>query len=423
MESIGVFVPKGGARRLAVQVCSRMPDPDRGLGFQRGVYHDVEPVVLGGTCLYGTVSGLRNFNPKMVTGVIMTCANPTGPQNMTGRTLVNWVMKNYGDKGWVGTWGNLVDQLCMSGIRGQLDAANMLVSPFVQSGKPMVIAVVGLEKMSQCRLGNLFGLDYTAGALDALGSEGTAMGYTAEMTADRFGVSIDDCNALALAENERYRRACAEGWFTKEIVPITVCGKLVDKDALAESLTREQIESAGKFFFRSRENGGILTQFTSSQMSDGAACVVLCNEAALKEYGWEPQARFIGGAIGTVPAQYMGEGLIDAFEKFVEFSYGLFGPDQVKDFLKYYELFELNTAFASIPLALVKKHGLNLEKINVAGGATTPIGHPLGATGVRLVVTMLHLMERFNVRLGYAGACVGEGQGGGCGYEMCQAQA
>ena len=90
---------------------------------------------------------------------------------------------------------------------------------------------------------------------------------------------------------------------------------------------------------------------------------------------------------------------------------------KVEDFLDTYSKMELNTAFASVPLALMKKHGIPADIINVAGGATTPIGHPLGATGVRLTVTLVHLLARFNEKFGYAGACVGEGQGGGVGFE------
>jgi acetyl-CoA acetyltransferase len=114
----------------------------------------------------------------------------------------------------------------------------------------------------------------------------------------------------------------------------------------------------------------------------------------------------------------MGEGLIAAFENYLKTQGYTKGSElDVEGWLHDYRKLELNTAFASVPLALIKKHGLPKDIINVAGGATTPIGHPLGATGVRLSVTLLHLLARFDERLGYAGACVGEGQGGGVGFE------
>jgi acetyl-CoA acyltransferase len=366
---------------------------------------------LGTACVRGVTGRIAGFEPEMLKGIIVTCANPTGPQNFTGRTIANCL-------GW-SAWGNLTNQLCMSGLRGIMDAANMITSGFVYSAtEPVAIAVVGVEKMSECRLNKIFERDYSSTAHEALGVEAMAMGYTAEQTADRFDISEEECNALALRENVNVRKAILEGWFKNEIVPIEVDGKSIEQDALPDALTTETIEAKKKYFFRHPKKGGKLTQYTSSQMSDGSAAVVLCNEAALKAYGWSPMARFVGGAIGTTDARYMGEGLIAAFEQYLR-SQGYADGDRLRvaDWLEKYTKMELNTAFASVPLALMKKHRIPPSIVNVAGGATTPIGHPLGATGVRLTVTLVHLLARFSERLGYAGACVGEGQGGGVGFE------
>ncbi|NUM33302.1 MAG: thiolase family protein [Candidatus Brocadiae bacterium] len=410
--SLEVFVPKGGAGRLAIQSCSRMPDPEKGFGFQEGVYHNLSPLELASQCAAGVAKKLAGFNPDMMTGVILTCANPTGAQNFTGRTIANKL-------GWNKAWGNLVNQLCMSGLRGIMDAANMISGGIVYDSKqPVVIAVVGSEKMSECRLNKIFERDYSGDAMEMLGIEAMAMGYTAEMTADRFNISEEECNRLAILENRRMRKACQEGWFKDEIVPVEVNGKTIDQDALPEELTEEIIAAKKKYFFRSHRKGGKLNQFTSSQMSDGSATIILCNSAALEKYGWTPMARLVGGAIGTVDPKFMGEGLIAAFENYLKLT-GYFHGNQflVEKFLEKYKKLELNTAFASVPLALMKKYNIPDTFINVAGGATTPIGHPLGATGVRLAVTLLHLLARFKEQYGYAGACVGEGQGGGVGFE------
>jgi len=406
-----VFVPIGGAGRLPIQACSRMPSPEIGFGFQQGTYHNVTPLELGTSCIERVTSRINGFDPGMLNGIIVTCANPTGPQNFTGRTIAN-------NLGWP-AWGNLINQLCMSGLRGIMDAANMISSGFNYSdGQPVVIAVTGVEKMSECRLNKIFERDYSSTAHEAIGIESMAMGYTAEQTADRFDISEDECNALALRENVNVRKAILEGWFKDEIVPIEVNGKTVDSDPLPGPLTLETIEARRKYFFRHPRKGGKLTQFTSSQMSDGSATIVLCNQAAMKEYSWVPMARFVGGAIGTVDARYMGEGLIAAFEHFLRIQGFANGEElRVADWLEQYSKMELNTAFAAVPLALMKKHGVPADIINTAGGATTPLGHPLGATGVRLSVTLLHLLARFNEQYGYAGACVGEGQGGGVGFE------
>lgn len=410
--SIEIFVPQGGAGRLAIQACSRMPEPEKGFGFQEGVYHNVTPLEMGVACLQGTAKKIAGFDPKMVTGVILTCANPTGAQNFTGRTLANRL-------GWKQSWGNHVNQLCMSGLRGIMDAANMIASGFVYGPtQPVLIAVVGVEKMSECRLNKIFERDYSSDAHACMGCKSMSMGYTGEMTADRFGITEEDCNHLAIEENRRVRKAIQEGWFKEEIVPILVDGKEISQDALPEALTEEIIHAKKKYFFRSPKKGGKLSQFTSSQMSDGSASLFLCNEAALKEYGLEPMAKFVGGAIGTTDPQFMGEGLISAFENYLR-SQAYFDGKMydIARFLEKYRKFELNTAFASVPLALMKKYPIPESLINVAGGATTPIGHPLGATGVRLSVTLLHLLKRFQEKFGYAGACVGEGQGGGVGFE------
>lgn len=406
-----VFIPLGGAGRLPIQACSRMPAPERGFGFQKGTYHDVTPLQLGTACVEKVTKRITNFEPEMVKGIILTCANPTGSQNFTGRTIANSL-------GWT-AWGNLVNQLCMSGLRGIMDAANMITSGLVYNPKePIAIVVVGVEKMSECRLNKIFERDYCSAAHEALGVSAMAMGYTAEQTADRYDVSEQDCNELALRENANVRTAILDGWFKGEIVPIEVDGSIIEQDALPGPLTMEMIMAKRKYFFRHPKKGGKLTQFTSSQMSDGSAAMVLCNEAALKEFSWTPMARYVGGSIGTVDARYMGEGLIAAFEQYLR-SQGYADGDElrVSEWLKKYSKMELNTAFASVPLALMKKYGIPADIINVAGGATTPIGHPLGATGVRLSVTLLHMLARFNEKLGYAGACVGEGQGGGAGFE------
>lgn len=408
---VEVFVPIGGAGRLPIQACSRLPTPERGFGFQKGVYHDVTPLQLGAACVNGVTSRVPGFDPGMVNGIILTCANPVGAQNFTGRTIANSL-------GWP-AWGNLINQLCMSGLRGIMDAANMIGSGFVyHEDQPVVIVVAGVEKMSEARLNKIFERDYCSAAHEAVGVDAMAMGYTAEQTADRFDISEDECNALALRENANVRKAIEQGWFKDEIVPIEVDGKTIDQDATPGELTAEEIAAKGKYFFRHPKKGGKLTQFTSSQMSDGSASIVLCNKAALEEYAWAPMARFVGGAIGTVDARYMGEGLIAAFENYLlTQGYRKGSEPDVEGWLEDYRKLELNTAFASMPLALMKKHGVPQDIINVAGGATTPIGHPLGATGVRLSVTLLHLLARFDEQFGYAGACVGEGQGGGVGFE------
>lgn len=385
------------AGRLPLMPCSRPPAPQLGFGFQKGAYHDVTPLTMATHCVGGVVGRLPGFDPKAVKGILWACANPVGPQNFTGRTIANVL-------GWKSTFGSMTNQLCASGMRVQIDAANFLASPFFASDtEPQVYVAGGVEKMSEVRLANIFVRDYTHDAHQALGAGAMAMGVTAEATAKRFGLTREDVDAWSLLENERARRAIQEGWFKEEIVPIEVAGTTYDNDALPAELTPALL-AQGKLYFDAKN--GILTQYGSSQMTDGAAAVVFCNEAALKEFKWQPLARFAGAAIGTAPAELMGEGLLDAYDQYVAKT-GL----THEQFVERYQVQEHNTAFASIPLALMKKYGVPKEVVNLAGGATA-LGHPLGSTGARLTVTGLHLMLRLGKKLGLANMCVGEGQGG-----------
>lgn len=390
-----VFVAAAG--RLPLMPCSRPPAPQLGFGFQKGAYHDITPIALSAHCAKGVVARLGSFDPKALKGVLWACANPVGPQNFTGRTIANML-------GWHETFGSMTNQLCASGMRVQIDAANFLASPFFGSDtEPQVYVAGGVEKMSEVRLANIFMRDYTADVHGVLGAQGMVMGLTAEATARRFELTREQLDEWSLLENQRARKAIQEGWFKEEIVPIEAGGGLIDNDALPAELTREMAAS-GKLYFDVKK--GVVTQYGSSQMTDGAAALVLCNEAALKEFGWKPMAEFVGGAIGTAPPQLMGEGLISAYEKFLAWT-GL----SEQAFLDQYQVQEHNTAFSPVPLALMKKHNIPKELVNIAGGATA-LGHPLGSTGARLSTTAIHLAIRLHKSHCLANMCVGEGQGG-----------
>jgi acetyl-CoA acetyltransferase family protein len=329
--------------------------------------------------------------------VLWACANPVGPQNFSGRTIAN-VLR------WDTTFGSMTNHLCASSMRVQIDAANFLVSPFFGSDdEPQVYVVGGVEKMSEVRLANIFLRDYTADAHEALGARAMGMGITAEATAKRFELTREEIDAWSLTENRRARTAIEEGWFKREIVPITVDdGETLDNDVSPPELTPELL-ARGKLYFDAKN--GVVTQYGSSQMTDGAAAMVYCNEAAVERFGWKPLAEFIGGAIGTAPAEVMGEGLLDAYERYLART-GL-SAEQLN---ASYQVQEHNTAFAPVPLALMKKHGVPQRIVNIAGGATA-LGHPLGATGARLATTAIHLMIRLEKPLCLANMCVGEGQG------------
>ena len=385
------------AGRLPLMPCSRPPAPQLGFGSQRGAYHDVTPLEMSAHCVKGVLARVPKLDPALVKGILWACANPQGPQNFTGRTIANRL-------GLGATFGSMTNHLCASSMRVQIDAANFIVSPFFGSDtEPQIYVAGGIEKMSEVRLNNIFLRDYTFDAYDMLGAAGSNMGQTAEATAKRFELTRKDLDDWSLLENARARTAVQEGWFKEEIVPIKVGDTTYDNDALPPALTADDV-AKGKLYFDAKN--GIVTQYGSSQMTDGSAALAYANEAAVKALGVDPLAEFVGGAIGTAPPHLMGEGLIDAYEKFLART-GL----TAQKLNEQYQIQEHNTAFAPVPLALMKKHQIPKESVNIAGGATA-LGHPLGATGARLAVTAIHLMRRFKKPFALANMCVGEGQGG-----------
>jgi acetyl-CoA acyltransferase len=225
-----------------------------------------------------------------------------------------------------------------------------------------------------------------------------SMGLTAENVAQRFEVSREDQDAFALESHKRALAAIQAGKFD-EIVPVTTAeGKTfeVDEGPRADS----SIEALGKLrpVFHIK---GSVTAGNSSQTSDGAAMTILTSAEKAKEMGLTPLARFVGFATAGVDPDVMGIGPIEAIPKVLKQT-GL----EIKDI----DLFELNEAFASQSLAVIRKLGLDPAKVNVNGGAIA-LGHPLGCTGAKLTATLLSEMKRRESRYGMVTMCIGGGMG------------
>lgn len=391
-----VFVVAAG--RLPLAPCSRPPTPELGLSWQKGLYHDVTPIALAAHCAKGVVERLSGFDPNMVSNIVWGCANPTRSQNGNLGRLI--AIHN----GW-GVPGFTVNQLCASSMEAQIIAAGLLSSHlFGSKNQPQVILVGGIEKMSDVPLTTIFD-DLTPNSIALLGPRACGMGLTAETLAVKHGITRDALDAFAVEENRRARFAISEGLFDEEIVPITIGEQEITRDVLPDELTLEIAKKKGRLHFDAK---GVVTQFGSSQMTDGAAALVLCNQAALDVYGWKPLARFMGGATVAVHPDVMGEGAIEAVETF--FARNPMAADDIA-------IHEVNTAFAPIPLAYAKHFNIPLERINTCGGATA-LGHPLGATGARLAVTAIHIGKRLKASPVLATMCVGMGQGAVGVYEI-----
>jgi len=221
-----------------------------------------------------------------------------------------------------------------------------------------------------------------------------SMGETGENVADQWNVSREDQDAFALASHQRWAAAAEAGRFDDQIVPV---GDVTRDEHPRPDTTLEKLAALKPAF---REQGTV-TAGNSSGINDGAAALVIASEEKARELGIEPLGAFVGSAVAGVDPRVMGTGPIPAVRKLLART----GVDVAQ-----IDLVELNEAFASQSLAVVRELGLDHEKVNVNGGAIA-LGHPLGMSGARLVVSLLHELKLRGGHYGLATLCVGVGQG------------
>ena len=228
------------------------------------------------------------------------------------------------------------------------------------------------------------------------------MGLTAENLAERSGITREEQDAFALRSQERAFAAIAAGRFEDEIVPVTVPARkgppaVFAVDEYPRHTSLEQLAALQPFF----REGGTVTAGNSSGRNDGAACLVLMSVEAARARGIEPLATIRGHAVAGVDPRFMGIGPVPASRKALERA-GLTLSD--------IGLVEINEAFAAQTIACVRELGLDEETLNVNGGAIA-LGHPLGCSGARILITLLHEMRKRGTRYGLAGICIAGGQG------------
>ncbi len=314
--------------------------------------------------------------------------------------------------------GNTVNRLCASGLQSIMDASRA-----IQCGDGEVFIAGGVESMTRApfvmgKADGAFGrnqqmFDTTMGwrfvnpKLSALYHPYT-MGETAENVAKQWNISRAEQDQFAFESQDKYQKAHEAGKFADEIVPYTVeLGKgktaIFDKDEHPRLSPIEKLAELKPAFIKD----GTVTAGNSSGINDGAAALLLASEDAVKKYNLKPLARIIGRAIAGVDPSIMGIGPVPATEKALQRA-GL----TIEDI----GLAELNEAFASQSLAVIRDLKINPEIVNVNGGAIA-IGHPLGCSGARISATLLHEMKRRKVRYGLATMCIGVGQGAAIIYE------
>ena len=350
------------------------------------------------------------IDPTSVDDVILGAANQAGEDN---RNVGRMAALLAGMP--VEVAGQTVNRLCGSGMQAVIAAAHAIVagdgSCFVAGGTesmtraPLVMAKpsAAFPRGEQTLYDSTLGWRFTNPRL-ADAYYPYSMGETAENVVERIGVSREDQDAFAIQSQQRWAVAQAAGRFADEVVPIEVpAGKgvptTIDHDEHPRpETTLEQLAALKPAFKR---DGGSVTAGNSSGINDGAAALLVTSELRAREFGLRPIVRLIASAVAGVDPATMGLGPIPASRKALERA-GLTVADL--------DLVELNEAFAAQALPCIRELGLDPEKVNVNGGAIA-IGHPLGASGARLVATLLHEMRRRGARYGLATMCIGVGQG------------
>ena len=301
-----------------------------------------------------------------------------------------------------------VNQACLSGMQAMMAAARA-----IRLGEAEVVLVGGMESMSRvpylfegrwgARMGHQPLVDgmYRDGFLDPICDQ--LMGQTAETLAERYGISREEQDAFAARTQRRCETARLEGRFRAEIVPIDVPTRGGSETIERDEHPRDgvDVESLARLKPVFSENGSV-TAGNSSGITDGAAAMVLLGSSAARRLGVRPMARMRGYRVDAVEPEIMGIGPVPAVRNLMQ---------QTGVSLGQVDLIELNEAFAAQVLAVDRELHLDAERLNVNGGAIA-LGHPIGCTGARIVVTLLHEMERRSAGLGLATLCVSGGMGG-----------
>lgn len=369
-----------------------------GCKAKRGKLKDVRPDDLAAAAISGLLER-TGIDPLTIEDIIIGCAFPEGEQGMNMARIA--AMK-------AGVPYKIpaqtINRFCSSGLQSIASAAERIIAGFADC-----IVAGGAESMSMIPMG---GGKYSANpSLMASWPESFAsMGITAELVADRYNINREDQDAFAAASHTKAAAAIAAGKFSAEIIPVEVENASLVKGKMKKSReivtiddgvrgdTTEASLARLKPAFKAT---GSVTAGNSSQMTDGAAAVLVVSEEYLKRTGATPIARFVSFSVRGVPPEIMGIGPIEAIPAALRLA-GI-SQDEVG-------LIELNEAFASQSLACVRTLGIDPIRVNVNGGAIA-LGHPLGCTGAKLTTTLLHEMGRSKTRYGMVSMCIGGGMG------------
>jgi acetyl-CoA acyltransferase len=366
----------------------------------RGILKDTRPDDIGALIIKEAVARVPGLKVEEIDDIVIGCAFPESDQ---GLNLARVLAMRAGFPFTIP--GQTVNRFCSSGLQAIATAAYEIMV-----GAAEVMVAGGIEFMSQVPIMGLtpspnpYLVDHNPQAY-------TSMGLTAENVADKFGITREDQDRFALSSHQKAAKAIKEGKFKEEVLPILAKVREVQEDGTTkikevsfdtEEGVRYDVSYEGmaalKPVFKVK---GTVTAGNSSQTSDGAAALVLMSKEKADQLKIKPMATFRSFAVAGVPPEIMGVGPAYAVPKALKKA-GL----TIKDI----GLVELNEAFASQSLYVIKELGLNLDIVNVNGGAVA-MGHPLGCTGAKLTTTLLYEMKRRKVRYGLVTMCIGGGMG------------
>jgi acetyl-CoA acyltransferase len=375
----------------------------------RGALRASRPDDMAGTAIAEALRRAEGLDPAEVEDVLLGCAVTEGTQ---GLNVARLAAERAGLP--AGVPGQTVNRFCSSGLQTIATAAERIMAGFATT-----IVAGGTEHMSSTPTPTPT-FSPNPEVVRGHPEYYMSMGLTGERVAERWGVSREDQDAFALRSHQRAAKAVDSGLFDPEIVPLPVRLDWLDDDGRPQHLETSFARDEGPRRDTSAEalaqlkpvfkQGGTITAGNSSQRSDGAAAVVVMERERAERLGLRPLARFLGYAVGGVEPDVMGIGPTVAVPKVLELT-GM----RLEDV----DLIELNEAFASQSLAVIRELGMDPEKVNVNGGAIA-LGHPMGATGTKLTIQLLAELARRQARYGMVTMCVGGGQGAAGIFENLQ---
>lgn len=385
------------------------------IGKYGGALSSVRPDDLLATTIQALINNNNNIDPETIEDVIAGCANQAGEDN---RNVARMAALLAGLPTSVG--GNTVNRLCASGLQAIMDGVRQIMTDDAQ----LVIAC-GVESMTRAPFvmpksstpfsrtpevyDTTLGWRFVNGRLSDMHYPYT-MGETAENVAKQWNISREAQDSFALQSQQRFFAAQAAGKWKDEIIPVAITvGKekiMFETDEHPRQTTLEKLAGLKPAFAKE----GTVTAGNSSGINDGAGAMLLASEEAVQKWGLKPMAKIRAMATAGVDPSVMGIGPVPATQKALKRA-----SLSIADI----DLVELNEAFASQGLACIHDLGLDTQKVNVNGGSIA-IGHPLGASGLRISATLLHEMKRRGSKYGLATMCVGVGQGASIIYENCQ---